>query len=415
MKAIDIMNTLSEGLKTLSAAVDAGQLTLDESVGFNIGADGSVTLTKGGQVLAICSSVEDAEVVKKWTDALAADITLKRAEEEQNIRKAVKSAKEQLEKLEKKLAEAKVKAEKAAPAEASAEEEDVDDLIDGDEEETVPKTPKGIAPKDPAKEVERLEKDVTAAKKKLAEAEIPLKRLDEQGLVSEKTEMALVAAQGMADQIASYIKKASKQPEFAAAAKQSHKTLPRLIKFVYDKAHDLVFSGHGAAACCVPDNEVFSWIYEYMLRDDLKECQEEEAKEAKQKAEREYNSAKSKADEAKHKATSLRKDANAKKAQAEEATDEAKKAALMEEYEKLNKKADEKKAEADKLFAELPENPNPEKEKGKKAVKKAETSKASTATASAKAKPEAPKKAKKEEADDDMPPIQMSLFDLLGV
>ena len=414
MEAQKIMDNLQNGVKTLSAALAAGEITGADSIGFNIGADGEVTLTKGGQVLAICANATDADAAKRWLDALTTDIEAKRAEEAEAIRKAAKSARKALAKKQKELADAQKKAEAVAEAEADAEEDEdeEDDALDedGDAKKPVAKKP-APKPHDYKKDVERLTSDVEKAQEKVEKTSAALKRLEDEGKVDEKTESALAAARIMADQIGGYIEQAAHEPAFAEAAKREWKTLPRLIKYLFDKAQKLVLKG-GSAACCVPDAEVFSWIHEYMLLDDEEKCRKEDEEAKKAAKEKAYCDAKSKADGVKRDATALRKRANEAKKKAEEESDPVKKAALMAEYEQKNAEADKKLEKSKEMYAALPENPNPDKDKkGKEKKGTAKTSAKPAAKASAKPK----KEVKAPEVKEEEPPLQMTLFDLLGV
>lgn len=445
MKVSKILEALTTGYQTLSAALSSGELSMEDDIGFGINNAGEVLLTKGGEVLAICKASADKEAVKKWADALLKDIEDKRAGEEKVIREAVIKARKALEKAEKTISdkEAKIKAESEKSSEAP---ETSDDEIEGDDEmedEDEAKTSKKPVKKSssPSKTVitDYDRKEVEGAKEDLEKAEAALRRLDETGLVSEKIEASIKAAKVMADVFIAYFEKACTEEAFAKAAMLKHKTLPRLVKYIYDKTMEIAGDGK---ACCVPANEVYSWIRDYMLLDDKEACEKEEAEERERELKRKNSSAIESVKAARRTATSKRKDANAKKAEAEKEADADKKASLLAEYEKLSKKADELKANADKLYEDLSDEAKElMKNEGKKAEKKesksakkskeeneasetnifdiasAKATKVAKATGSETAQ-KAVKAAKKVEKAiepaDELPPMQMSIFDLLG-
>lgn len=104
--------------------------------------------------------------------------------------------------------------------------------------------------------------------------------------------------------------KCEENPIFNAKIMQPHKTVKRLYGYLIPKAKNYCLQN----VAIVADEEVFKWVEEYYLKDDLKEIEERKKKEAAEK-----KAAKKTA----KKKTSTKKKASTKKAKTEE-SEEAK-------------------------------------------------------------------------------------------
>ncbi len=78
-------------------------------------------------------------------------------------------------------------------------------------------------------------------------------------------------------------------PEFEKLLDLEWKSAERMLKYVVGKAKSLAVTIPGAngAACCIPDEMVYDWVYEYYQLDDKAEVEEERRKAAEAKAKKE--------------------------------------------------------------------------------------------------------------------------------
>ena len=81
----------------------------------------------------------------------------------------------------------------------------------------------------------------------------------------------------------------AKTPEFEKLLNLEWKSAERMLRHVVNKAKSLAVSIPGAngAACCILDEMVYDWVYEYYQLDDKAEVEEERRKAAEAKAKKE--------------------------------------------------------------------------------------------------------------------------------
>lgn len=125
-------------------------------------------------------------------------------------------------------------------------------------------------------------------------------------------EHKLAAVQHFTKIFAFLTEKCEENPIFNAKIMQPHKTVKRLYGYLIPKAKNYCLQN----VAIIADEEVFKWVEEYYLKDDLKEIEEEERKK-KEAAEKKATKKTAK------KKTSTKKKASTKKAKTEE-SEEAK-------------------------------------------------------------------------------------------
>ena len=104
--------------------------------------------------------------------------------------------------------------------------------------------------------------------------------------------MAQIGAYKMMMQcIAVYVsKEAAENESFNEALSLGHKSVARMMKFLYDHAKDLAVDN----IACVPDDMVYDWVNQYYFADDKAEIDEMLRKEAEAKAQAEERKKKEK-------------------------------------------------------------------------------------------------------------------------